>query len=445
MDSASFEALFKRLDFDRPLDYANPQDQRLYVDNLHSANGIEPIEELQINIEMSENPTSWLFTGHRGVGKSTELRRMAVALRDNKHMVIVADMGEYLNLAEPITTEMLLLTMVAALADGADALLKPEKDKPSYVRRLWDCLNNTEVNISEIDFEAAGFTLKAVLKQNDNLKQKVMQAIAGAPAKLAQQVREFAKQISEDARKTSREDTKVILILDSLERLRVTGGDARVCYDAITRTFETNGDYLKLQHIHVVYSVPPYLPFLCPRIGSYYGVEVCTLPHVKVFETPEINKREITDVKPFDEGLNLLVQCVRNRYPDVEQLIPNAMLKELALASSGSVRDYFRLIKSVCTKARVAKAPVPLESSSPLSQLATQVLMNEMPLAEEDKQWLLNVRKTHGTGLDSISNLHELARLFDSGIILNYRNGRDWCDVHYLLHSELALYGEIGE
>lgn len=438
MASASFEALFKRLDFDRPLDYANQQDQLLYVDNLHSSNGIEPIEELQINIEMSEQPTAWLFTGHRGVGKSTELRRMAATLRDKQHMVIVADMGEYLNLAEPITTEMLLLTMVAALADGADALLGPKRDSSSYGRRLWDYLHNTEVNISEINFEAAGFTLKAELKQNDNLKQQVMQAIAGAPAKLAQQVREFAKQISADARERLGADTKVILILDSLERLRVTGADARVCYDAITRTFETNGDYLKLQHIHVVYSVPPYLPFLCPRIGSYYGVEVCTLPHVKVFETPDIDKRAIEAVKPYDAGLNLLVQCVRNRYPEVEQLIPNTMLKALALASSGSVRDYFRLIKSVCTKARVAKATIPLETNSPLAQLATQVLMNEMPLAEEDKQWLLNVRRTHGTGLDSISNLHELARLFDSGIILNYRNGRDWCDVHYLLHSALT-------
>lgn len=61
--------------------------------------------------------------------------------------------------------------------------------------------------------------------------------------------------------------TRAVLILDSLERLRVTGADAEVCYDAIARTFVTNGEHLKLEHIDVVYSVPPYLPFLSPRIG----------------------------------------------------------------------------------------------------------------------------------------------------------------------------------
>jgi hypothetical protein len=118
-------------------------------------------------------------------------------------------------------------------------------------------------------------------------------------------------------------------------------------------------------------------------------------------------------------------------------LIPRAMLERLALASSGSVRDYFRLIKSVCTKAKVANAPVPLQGDQWVS-MAEQVLRNEMPLAKDDKVWLREVRKTHGTGLDSIANLHQLARLFDSGVILNYRNGRDWCDVHYLLQPDLA-------
>ena len=27
--------------------------------------------------------------------------------------------------------------------------------------------------------------------------------------------------------------------------------------------------------------------------------------------------------------------------------------------------------------------------------------------------------------------------MFDSGLILNYRSGRDWCDVRYLLHPQL--------
>ncbi len=101
------------------------------------------------------------------------------------------------------------------------------------------------------------------------------------------------------------------------------------------------------------------------------------------------------------------------------------------------MRDYFRLVKSVCTKALVAKAPTPLQGDN-WSRMAQQVLRNEMPLADDDKVWLRKVRRTHGTGLDSMDHLHQLARLFDSGVILNYQNGENWCDVHYLLQDDLG-------
>ena len=440
--TTNFESLFRALDFERPLDVDDSQDAKLYVEGMHSVNGVSPVDELRTNLEMSERPGTWLFTGHRGVGKSTELRRMAADLRKQGHLVLVADMGEYLNLAEPVNTETLLLTLAAALADGADHALGGVRLEAGYAQRLWNYLQTTEIKLAEISPQLtlgdAKLTFKMQLKNNPVFRQKVVQAVQGALGTLAAQVRQFAKTVASDLRTQRGEAARVILILDSLERLRVTGADAQVCYDAITRTFDVNGEHLKMDAIDVIYSVPPYLPFLVPRIGSYFGVEVCTLPHVKVFETPSaLASDTVKPPTPCATGVALMVASVVKRYAAVEQLIPPAMLERLALASSGSVRDYFRLIKSVCTKAKVANAPVPLQGDQWVS-MAEQVLRNEMPLAKDDKVWLREVRKTHGTGLDSMTNLHQLARLFDSGVILNYRNGRDWCDVHYLLQPDLA-------
>ena len=440
----SFDALYRSLDFERPLDVDNPADKALYVDGMHSSNGISPVDELRASIEMTDRPGTWLFTGHRGVGKSTELRRMAADLRQQNHLVIVADMGDYLNLAEPVTTESLLLTLVAALADGADRFLGGNPLEASYARRLWDFLNTTEVKLEEVSAELplgeGGLGFKVQLKDNPVFRRRVVEAVRQSLGTFSTQVRAFCRQVAEDLRKQCGAQARVILILDSLERLRVTGADAQVCYDAIASTFDVNGQYLKLEHIDVVYSVPPYLPFLSPRIGSYFGVEVCTLPHVKVFQTPPSeapSEASETPAAAFPAGVALMVDAVTRRFPAVEKLIPRALLERLALASSGSVRDYFRLIRSVCTKAKVASAAVPLNDARWVD-MAEQVLRNEMPLAEEDIDWLRKVRRTHGTGLDSMSNLHQLARLFDSGMILNYRNGRDWCDVHYLLQAQLA-------
>lgn len=440
--TTNFESLFRSLDFERPLNVDNIDDAKLYVEGMHSVNGVSPVDELRTNIAMSERPGTWLFTGHRGVGKSTELRRMAADLRMQGHLVIVADMGEYLNLAEPVNTETLLLTLAAALADGADHALGGSRLEAGYAQRLWSYLQTTEIKLAEISPQLAlgdaKLTFKMQLKNNPAFREKVVQAVQGALGTLAAQVREFAKTVASDLRTQRNDAARVILILDSLERLRVTGADAQVCYDAIARTFDVNGEHLKMESIDVIYSVPPYLPFLVPRIGSYFGVEVCTLPHVKVFETPSaLASDSAKPPSPCATGVALMVASVVKRYAAVEQLIPRTMLERLALASSGSVRDYFRLIKSVCTKAKVANAPVPLQGEQWVS-MAEQVLRNEMPLAKDDKIWLREVRKTHGTGLDSIANLHQLARLFDSGVILNYRNGRDWCDVHYLLQPDLA-------
>lgn len=446
--TATFEALFRSLDFERPLDVEAPGDRALYVDGMHTSEGISPVDELRAGIEMSDRPGTWLFTGHRGVGKSTELRRMAADLRRQGYMVVVADMGEYLNLVEPVKTETLLLTLVAALADGADEFLGGDRlGQEGYAKRLWSYLTSTNVELKEVSFQAdagsaAKLSFKAQLKENPSFRDKVIEALQGSIAPLAAQVRAFAQAVLADLRNQRGEDRQIVLILDSLERLRVTGADAQVCYDAITRTFDQNAEYLKLEHIHVVYSVPPYLPFLLPRIGSYFGVSVCTLPHVKVFQTPkgmalQPLDRPVPLAQPDERGVNLMVQAVRKRYSQVLELLPEPLLQKLALASSGSVRDYFRLVKSVCTKARVANAAVPLQGDR-WATMAEQVLRNEMPLATEDKVWLRNVRRTHGNGLDSMDHLHQLARLFDSGVILNYRNGRDWCDVHYLLQDELA-------
>lgn len=443
--TASFEALFRSLDFERPLDVDKPADQELYVRGMHTSENISPVDELRVGITVADRPGTWLFTGHRGVGKSTELHRMAAELRQKGHLVIVADMGEYLSLAEPIKTETLLLTLVAALADGAEHYLGGDRLAEGYASRLWKFLNTTVVLPTEMSAQLplgdAKVSFKAQLKDSPSFREKVLASLQGAIAPLAAQVREFAKGVAQDLRHQKGEDKQVVLILDSLERLRVTGADAQLCYDAISRTFDLNAEHLKLEHIHVVYSVPPYLPFLSPRIGSYFGVAVCTLPHVKVFQSPNRLQKLESNAMPakaqaHPPGLALMVSTVTKRYPAVEQLIPMALLGQLALASSGSVRDYFRLVKSVCTKALVANAAVPLQSENWV-RMAEQVLRNEMPLATEDKVWLLNVRRTHGNGLDSMSNLHQLARLFDSGVILNYRNGTDWCDVHFLLQDEL--------
>lgn len=432
----SFEGLYDALEDERPLDVDDPRDRALYVAELHKVDGINPADELRFQVGRAKQGATWFFTGHRGVGKSTELRRIAHELRGQHHVVVVADMGEYLNLAEEISVELLLLTMMAALSDGFERQFGGQPLERGFIARLRDYVTRTKVEVEQITMglsgPAAKADVKAVLKDDPTLRERIVRAAKAALGEFVAEVRLYAKEVVEYVCR-HRPGARVVLVLDSLERLRVSGLDAAKRYDAIQQTFETYADFLKFDDLCVVYSIPPYLPYLAPKLGSYYGVGICTLPHVKVFERPLPGGARDAAYRP---GIDFMLDALLRRCPAAERVIERALLERLAIASSGSVRDFFRLIREVCIKALLADEAVPLDNPR-WALAAEQQLRSEMPLAEEDVAWLRKVRQTHGTGLDKIDNLPKLARLFDRGVILGYRNSVNWCDVHFLLREEV--------
>ena len=52
-----------------------------------------------------------------------------------------------------------------------------------------------------------------------------------------------------------------------------------------------------------------------------------------------------------------------------------------------------------------------------------------------DMQWLKEIAESKTPKLKNIKNLPQLARFFETCLILNYRNGDDWYDVHPLIRE----------
>lgn len=431
-----YDHLYDALENERPLDLDKKEDRALYVEGLHKVDGINPADELLRQIRRARDGGAWFFTGHRGVGKSTELLRIAHELRQEGHFVVVADMGLHINLAEEISIELLLLTMMAALSSAFEHTFGGQPLKRDYLTRMADYFTRTNVQVSQLTLGLSGGGAKSdftvLLKDDPTLRERVVAAARGSLGTFVGEVRAYVKEVLAYVAQ-HRPAKKVVLILDSLEKLRVSGVDAAQRYDAIQKTFEVHADHLKFEGMSVVYSIPPYLPYLAPRIGAYFGVSVCSLPHVKVFERPGPGvPRDAT----HPAGIAYMLESLERRYPGSTQVIVAPHIERLARASSGSLRDFFRLVKVVCTKAPLAGEAAPMANDRWIDA-AENELRAEMPLAGEDIAWLKVVRETQGTGLDMIDNLPKLARLFDSGVILSYRNRQDWCDVHYLLRKQV--------
>lgn len=441
---ATFKDLYLSLADERALDHDISADRRLYVGTMHRVNDINPADELLLQLQRATSG-AWFFTGHRGVGKSTELKRIAYRLRLSGDFVVTADMNDYLNLSEPIAIELLLLTMMAALSNEYNKQFSNNPLRDGLAKRIFRFLRNTEVTLSELSITFGVEPLKAQgklgLKENPTLREKILRAVQASFVEFIGEVRSYVDEVRNGIA-TTRPNAKCVIILDSLERLRVSGLGADERFDAVQNVFEVHASHLKFDRLLVVYSIPPYLPYLIPRLGAHIGANICYLPHVKVFQSP----REGGTSVPNISGINDLVQAVTLRYPQVEEVLPREGLVRLAMASSGSPREYFRLIKTVCLKAELSKDIIngrhwTLDSCI---EQAEQELRGEMPLAQEDIDWLIKVRRTNRTGLSHLGDLSRLARLFDCGMILTYRDRDDWCEVNYLLRSEVdrAAFGK---
>ena len=174
-----------RCDPDRPLEAGDP----LYVDlddetPVRGGDGTSCIDEMERTLLFSDpsRPTCQLFTGFPGTGKTTELNRLRARLDENKAFgahTLAVDFQEYIDpyVAISITD---ILRVLAYTFDCA-ATVAEHKDpsaEPGYLRRFWDFLTRTEVDLKEIGFEAYGASLMLELKNNPTFREKVGSALA---------------------------------------------------------------------------------------------------------------------------------------------------------------------------------------------------------------------------------------------------------------------------
>ena len=118
-----------------------------------------------------------------------------------------------------------------------------------------------------------------------------------------------------------------------------------------------------------------------------------------------------------------------------------ARLDQLILQSGGYLRDLFRLLQATLRRARTGTLPV---SDATIALAIHEVRNDYLPLTTGDARWLASVRRTHqpqpstaSADGDDETNLYNLARFLDTHMMLCYRDGREWYDVHPLIQDEV--------
>ena len=157
---------------------------------------------------------------------------------------------------------------------------------------------------------------------------------------------------------------------------------------------------------------------------------IFTLPCVHIYDgCPGAN----FSPQPFEHGLAKMRAIADERCPDWKEFFSDAQLERLALHSGGDLCDYFRLLQ-------FAALGVLRTSELPVSDLliieAEHKLINDMgPIPHDHRAWLAKIMESHEPELADLDALPDFARFLSGKRVLQYRNGKDWYDVHPLLRD----------
>lgn len=406
-------------------------DDPVYVPEINAVgqSGADPVIEIATEIDWQEGGGVCLFTGQRGTGKSTELRRLQVELESIGVVAFYADLSEYILLTKPIEISDFLISMAGALSDrvAADPRFAGNPSRRSYWERLAHFLD-TKVEFKDVSLKVPQVgDIKASLKNDPDFKQRIQQASRGHVAQIVQDAHAFFRETVQELRLTTgNPDLKVALLLDSIERIRGVGDEAMGVYESVRNLFFAHAEHLRIPFLHLVYTVPPYLSILAAGAGSLMGGAV-----VRRLVSTHIFQDRSREVDPG--GLQLLRKVIARRHIGWYRIFSDEALDRLALSSGGDLREFFRLVR-LCLPAVRDESALPL-SRDAVAHVEKSARAEMLPIPADQLDWLQRIARSNNTCLQKDDDLPLLAHFLDNRLVLNYRNGSDWYDVHPLLRE----------
>lgn len=423
---AELKVLYNAL-ADRVLEPHDP----VYVEQINerTASGTDAVTEIASEIDFQEGGGVCLFTGQRGTGKSTELKRLQDVLDGMGITAFYADLSEYVLLTKPIEISDFLIAMAGALSDRVAA--DPRFSRHLAHRSYWDRLSHflqSKVEFKEFGIKFEGVAdIKASLKNDPDFKQRVQQAARGHVAQIVADAHGFfADAVAAIRAGAGDPSLKIALIIDSVERIRGVGDEAMKVYESVRNLFFAHAEHLRIPLLHMVYTVPPYLSILAAGAGALMGgatVRRLVSTHIFVDRSRQIDP----------EGLALLRRVINKRHTGWGRVFSVEAVDRLAVSSGGDLREFFRLLRQ-CLPAVRDDAQLPLTAAG-VGHVETAARAEMLPIPADQLDWLKRITATHDTCLQADDKLPLLAHFLDNRLVLNYRNGSDWYDVHPLLRD----------
>ncbi|MDH2433759.1 hypothetical protein QCD60_14395 [Pokkaliibacter sp. MBI-7] len=393
------------------------------------------VAEMKQAIEWEDSPGCYLFSGLRGAGKTTELQRLMGELNQGSIPAFYCSADAYLDLNDPkIGQTELIFTVLAGLCEA----VQKRYGNKFLTDSIWDRFKrvmNSNVELKP-KFVTPGAEVEFSLHENVTFRQELIQ-FAQQSSQFFQEANKFAAEVAAAIQQQSRQE-KVVLVVDSLERLSAPSGLEHVLFDSLKELFFNNPARLAMPDISVIYTVPPYLHALLPNIDQFYS-GTFSLPNFKIMHKPSNDEEPQRNA----EGIGKMVEVINRRFADWQRYVSQEVIEEFAWLSGGNVRRMFSLIRLATRKASLGRVDFPIAqtNSTPVQQAITEETKNFHWLNAKDRQWLEHCKNHSGDLASQITNLDSdlppIIRLFDHSLVLNYQNGSIWYQVPPIIHNHV--------
>jgi hypothetical protein len=284
----------------------------------------------------------------------------------------------------------------------------------------------TRVEFQEVVGKVGGLNIKASLRTDPTFRQVLQRRAAGHLAELVSDTRQYVDE-TVTAIPPDRLNEGLVLIADSIENISGTISNAEDVQTSLERLFTSQATNLHLPGVHVVYTVPPWLKIRAPGISARFSGGLQVLHPLKVRE-PDDGRR------PLPASLDALFRVVSARRLATAAGV-REVLDRLSLESGGHLRDLLRMLSEIVRRAN--RLPV---DDQTVQRAITQIKSELLPIAIEDARWLQRIAETYDAALEEIARLPRLVTFLDSHLVLCYRNGDEWYDVHPLVRDEVAQF-----
>lgn len=401
-------------------------EHQLYVD-LDAVRGEgNLVSRLEKIIRLSNKPTCQLLAGHRGSGKSTELRRLEDVLSsgDRRYFVVYVEGKSALDLNDVDFPEILIAVIrqtASELEKRLDVRLKPGYFK-DRLQRLKNILG-TDVEFEGLELGASLLKLSGAIRNSPDARSEIRKALEPDTSNLLAAANDVLGEAILKLKEQGCHD--LVIIMDDLDHMVLRPHEEAGCSTA-EYLFVHRHAQLSAFMCHTVYAMPLALAYSSQeaKITNLYGARPPVVPMTKISTRPP----RTGVYKPgMDKFRDIIARRLHHANAAESDVFASGVLDKLIKLSGGQPRELMILIREA-----IIGGDLPIGSAA-VDRAAREGARAYARQLTEEHMAIIRAVWNNGAIKRTKANEETVRELLDGRAVLQYVNEHEWYGVNPLI------------